>query len=99
MAAGEILLRPDEARNEAENIRKRAEEARDSMSSLKTELSNLNDSFRGQSQQAFEERFDEWHTNHLQMVDALDDLSRWLDDAANQLESVDEQMGSGLRGQ
>jgi WXG100 family type VII secretion target len=96
--ANEILLRPEEARAEAERMRTAAEEARDTMSGLQQELSNLQDSFRGQAQVSFEERFTEWHTGHTQMVEALEGLAGWLTQAADQLENVDQQMGDSLSG-
>ena len=92
----EILLKPSEARDHANRMKTHADEARDNFQRLRSDLNALTDSFRGQAQAAFEGQFVEWETRSTQVIESLDSLATWLDQAATQLEQVDTELGSGL---
>jgi WXG100 family type VII secretion target len=92
----EILLKPSEARDHASRMRTSADNARDTFATLRGDLNALSESFRGKAQAAFDARFVEWDNGANQVVEALEGLSQWLDQAATQLESVDAELGSSL---
>lgn len=94
--AAEILMVPGEARDHASRMASAADEARDNFSRLRSELNALSDSFRGQAQAAFEARFAEWDGGANQVIDALDGLSQWLNQAADTIESVDSDIAGSL---
>lgn len=95
---GEILLRAEDARGAAQDIQKSAAQAKDETEALKTRLSDLSNSFRGQAAQAFDERYNEWYAGAQQMLDGLDSLGQFLGRAANVIEETDTSIASQLKG-
>ncbi|MCC5949479.1 MAG: WXG100 family type VII secretion target [Nitriliruptoraceae bacterium] len=95
--AAEIMLKPSEARDHAARMRSSADNARDTFSAMRSDLNALTDSFRGQAQAAFESRYVDWDAGANQVLEALEGLAQWLDQAATTLESVDQEMGAGLQ--
>jgi len=93
----DILLRGSEARSHASRMRAAADDADQTISRLTSELDALSESFRGDAQRAFSEKYTEWSTGQKKAKEALEDLSRWLDKAADQLEELDSQLASGLQ--
>lgn len=93
----EILLKPSEARDHAARMRTSADNARDTFSAMRADLNALTDSFRGQAQAAFEARYLDWDAGANQVLEALEGLSTWLDQAATTMESVDGELGSSLQ--
>jgi WXG100 family type VII secretion target len=93
----EILLKGSEARSHASRMRAAAEDADHTITRLTSELDALSESFRGDAQRAFSEKYTEWSTGQKKAKEALEDLSRWLDKAADQLEELDTQLASGLQ--
>lgn len=93
----EIILRGEEARSHASRMRHAADDADQTITRLTSELNALSESFRGDAQRAFEEKYREWHEGQKRAKEALEDLSRWLDKAADQLEDLDKQLAGGLQ--
>lgn len=92
----EILVSPGELRTYASQVQTEADQARDSFTSLRSSLSNLADSFRGRAAVRFDERFNEWDAGATQLMEALQSLGEFLNTTAETMESVDEQLASGL---
>ena len=92
----EILLKADEARGHAVEMKNAANDARDRFESMRGRLNQLAESFRGQAATAFESRYHEWAQGSQQVIEALEGLSHWLDSAANTIEDTDAQLAGGL---
>lgn len=95
--AAEILLKPSEARDHANRMKIAAEESRSGFEQLRASLSALQDSFRGQAQVAFENRYTEWNTAANQVIQSLEGLQMWLTQAAETIEQTDAQLSAGLQ--
>lgn len=94
----EILLRADEARDLAGEMKQAAGDATDRFESMRGRLNSLSDSFRGQAATAFDSRYEEWDQGARQVVEALTGLSEWLNQAAETIEGVDTDLAGGLSG-
>lgn len=94
----EIKLRADEARDMASHIKSEASAALDQMNSLRDYLSNLSNSFTGQAATAFDNTFQDWKTGADQMLQGLEDLGEFLNQAATAIEDTDTQIASQLNG-
>jgi WXG100 family type VII secretion target len=96
--AGEILLRAEDARGSAGDMKREAASATENFDSLNAKLQSLADSFRGQAAQSFDDRYNEWKTNAKGVIDALEGLGDFLEKAANTIEEVDETLANQLKG-
>jgi len=94
----EILLRAEEARNAASDMRSRAATAEDQFTSTRSRLTELASSFKGKTATAFDAKFDEWHTSAKQLLEALNGLAGFLDTAANTIEETDQSIANQLNG-
>ena len=94
----EIKLRADEARDMASHVKAEAGTAKDQMQSLRDYLNNLSDSFTGQAATAFDNTFNDWKGSADQMLDSLDQLGEFLNQAATAIEDTDSQIASQLNG-
>ena len=94
----EIKLRADEARDMASHIKTEATAATDQMNSLRDYLTNLANSFTGQAATAFENTFADWKEGSDQMLQGLEDLGEFLNQAATAIEDTDTQIASQLNG-
>ena len=94
--SGEILLRAEEARSSANQVKEAAEQAKNDFESLKGKLAALADNFRGQAATAWDAKYDEWHMGATQMMDGLDGLGQFLEVAANAIEETDTTLASNL---
>jgi WXG100 family type VII secretion target len=94
----EIKLRADEARDMAAHVQTEAGTARDQMDALRDYLNNLSDSFTGQAATAFDNTFNDWKQGSDQMLDSLEQLGEFLNQAATAIEDTDAQIASQLGG-
>ncbi len=94
----EILLRAEDARSSAADMAREATAATDNFESLNSKLQSLADSFRGQTATAFDSRYQEWRTSAKGVIDALEALGKFLNDAATAIENVDTELANQLRG-
>lgn len=94
----EILLKASDARAVASDVKTAASDTTQSFESLRGRLGDLADSFRGQSAQAFDEKYTEWAESAKALIEALDGLGMFLDSAANTIEETDSQIAAQLRG-
>lgn len=94
----EIKLRADEARDNAAHIKSEANAAKDQMQALRDYLNNLSDSFTGQAATAFDNTFNDWKQGADQMLDGLEQLGEFLNQAATAIEDTDSQIASQLNG-
>ena len=92
----EIKLRADEARSMAQHVQQESSAAKDQVSKLKSYLNNLTDSFTGQTQIAFEAKFDDWARAANNMMDGLDGLGQFLRSAADTIERTDQEIAGKL---
>ena len=92
----EIKLRADEARGMADHVQRESAAATDQVAKLKSYLSNLSSSFTGQTQVAFEAKFDQWANGAHQMMEGLDGLGQFLRSAADTIEQTDREIASKL---
>jgi WXG100 family type VII secretion target len=88
----EILLKASDARAAAGQVQAAASNATADFNTLKTQLSSMADYFRGKTATAFDARYQEWHTSSVQLNEALDGLGKFLNEAANAIEDVDNQL-------
>ncbi len=93
----EILLKAEDARATATDVKTSATDTQSDFDSLKTKLSGLTDSFRGESQKAFEEKYDEWHTSAKGLLEALEGLGDFLNAAADTIEQTDQDIAGQLK--
>ena len=94
----EILLRAEDARGAASDMRNRATAAQDQFTATRTRLTELSDSFKGKTATAFDAKFEEWRTSASSLIEALNGLASFLDSAANTIEQTDESIASQLNG-
>lgn len=94
--SGEILLRADEARGLATDVKNASSDASEQFNNLQSRLSALGDNFRGQAADAWQDRYDEWHTSATDLIEALDGLGQFLEAAANAIEDTDTELMSQL---
>ncbi len=94
----EILLKAEDARGAASDMRSRATAAEDQFTSTRARLTELGGSFKGQTATAFDAKFEEWHTSAKQLLEALNGLAEFLDTAANTIEQVDADIANQLKG-
>ena len=80
----------------AEHVKKEAQSARDSVTALRDYLNNLSDSFTGKSATAFDSTFNEWKTGADQMMEGLDGLGDFLNNAATAIENTDNEIAGQL---
>jgi WXG100 family type VII secretion target len=92
----EILLRAEEARNAASEMRDRAATAQEQFAATRTRLTELGGSFKGRTADAFDRTFEEWRQSADKILQSLNDLSTFLDNAANTIEDTDQQIASQL---
>jgi WXG100 family type VII secretion target len=88
----EILLKAGDARDAASKVSLAANNAQADFEALKSELSRMNEYFRGRTAAAFQTRYDEWHKNAGELSRALDELGKFLNAAANAIDDVDTQL-------
>lgn len=81
----------------ANKVTSESDNAQQSFNSLKAQLGGLADSFRGQTADAFQMRYDEWETSARDLMESLDSLGRFLNNAAEQIDSLDSSLASQLR--
>ena len=94
----EILLRAEDARSSANDMKNEAASATENFDRLNRKLASLADSFRGQTAQAFDRQYEDWKKNARGLIEALDGLGQFLDQAATAIEDVDGQLASKLNG-
>lgn len=94
--SGQILVSPDELRQHSSGVTTAANDARGQFQALRSRLSTLREAFQGNASQAFEDRYNEWDSSANRLVDALESLGRFLDEAARTVEDTDRQLASGL---
>ncbi len=92
----EILLRAEDARDAASNVRSAAQDALSQFQSLKSRLAPLADSFRGKAATAWDGRYTEWDTSANDLMDALEGLGKFLNSAADSIEGVDNELSASL---
>jgi WXG100 family type VII secretion target len=92
----EILLRADEARSAASDLRSKADNAESEFNATRQRLSSLAPSFKGRTAEAFESRFSEWRASATQLTQNLGNLAKFLEGAANTIEQTDQQIASQL---
>lgn len=96
--SAEILVTPAELRDHSAAVKKEAQQVTDQLSALRSRLTQLSSQFKGKAAVAFDNRYDEWDTNAKGLLEALDSLGQFLDNAATTIEDVDTQLASGLNG-
>lgn len=96
--SGEILLRAEDARAAANDVKHAAADAQSAIENLRNRLSQLEGSFRGQTATAFDNKYNEWHTGAKQMLEGLDGLGQFLENAANTIEQADADIAGQLNG-
>ncbi len=94
----EIKLRADECRSNADDVKNSKEDAFDILSSLRTRMDNLSDSFTGRTHEAFMGKLDEWKLASDDLLEALGGLGDFLRAAADTIEGVDVQLAGQLGG-
>jgi WXG100 family type VII secretion target len=94
--SAEILVTPSELREHARAVENEARQVGDQLAALRSRLTQLSSQFKGKAAAAFDTRYDEWDTNARGLLDALDSLGKFLENAATTIEDVDNQLASGL---
>ena len=94
--AGNILVSPEELRQQASGVKTRAQSSQQDFAALRTQLQNLQAAFQGQAATAFHTHYELWHTSAMNLVTALDSLGQFLDNSATTIEQTDSQLASGL---
>lgn len=92
----EIMLRADDARSHAQDVRTTKNDTFSALGDLRGRIEGLTDSFRGRAQEAFIGRLDEWKASSDDLLEALEGLGDFLTSAADTIESVDADLASQL---
>jgi len=92
----EILLRAEDARSAADDVKRAAQDAQDQFRALKSSLAPLADSFRGKTATAWDGKYDEWDHSAKDLMEALDGLGKFLTSAADAIEETDNSLSSQL---
>lgn len=92
----EIKLRADEARSHADDVMKTKDEAAQMMDALRGRIDGLVDSFTGRTHDRFMERLDDWKGSSDDLLEALHNLGKFLETAANTIEQVDQDLSNQL---
>lgn len=94
----QILVSPDELRDHASYVGGKATSTETEFQALKGRLGQLESAFQGQAATTFQQRFEEWHTSAVGLIQALQALGSFLSNAAETVEQTDAQLASGLNG-
>jgi len=94
----EIKLRAEEARQHASDVTNTSEDVQETLSSLRTRLDDLGDSFGGRTKDAFDDKLTEWKDSSDKLMEALTGLGTFLTSAADTIEEVDAKLAEGLNG-
>lgn len=94
----EILLKAEDARNAANEMRTRATTAQEQFTATRSRLTELGASFKGKTATAFDKTFEEWRGSADKLLQSLNDLSAFLDNAANTIEETDQSIANQLNG-
>jgi WXG100 family type VII secretion target len=92
----EILLRAEDARAAANQMKTAREAAGQQVTSVRQRLTELQGSFKGKTATAFDVKFEEWRSNADGLLEALQGLSNFLDQAATLIEQTDTDIASRL---
>lgn len=92
----EILAKPEELRQQSQNMKNRADAARSEFSQLRSKLQQIEQQFRGSAADAFHVQYEDWDSNANQLIEALEGLGGWLAKAADTVEQTDAQLAQGL---
>lgn len=96
--SAEILLRAEDARSAARDMKTYAANAQDQFNSTRNRLNELASSFKGQAATSFDQKFEEWRKSANQLIEALDGLGTFLSNAADTIEQTDADIASKLNG-
>lgn len=94
----EILLRRSDAEAIASEMKQASADAQERFATTRSRLGELAESFRGQTSTAFQNQFEQWDSGANQVVQALNDLGEFLNQAAAALSDTDGQLAGGLGG-
>ena len=93
---GDIQLRAEDARSAASDMTKAANEAEAQFNNTRSRLTDLENSFKGQTATNFEAKFVEWRKNATDLIDSLNGLAKFLSTAANTIEQTDADIAKQL---
>ncbi len=93
---GDIQLRAEDARSAASDMTKAANEAEAQFNNTRSRLTDLANSFKGQTATNFEAKFVEWRKNATDLIDSLNGLAKFLSTAANTIEQTDADIAKQL---
>ena len=94
----EILLKAEDARSAAGEMRNRASTAQEQFTATRTRLTDLASSFKGKTATVFDAKFEEWRASANNLIESLNGLSSFLDSAANTIEEADQNVANQLNG-
>lgn len=92
----EILAKPEELRQQSQNMKSRADAARTEFSQLRSKLEQIQEQFKGSAAQAFEAQYKDWDSSADKIIVALEGLGTWLNKAAETVERTDAELAKGL---
>lgn len=96
--AGRITITPQELETSATNFNTKADEIRDILQFLQTEVNNLESTWDGAAQDQFFASFSEMQTTLNQFPEVLDGIAAQLNAVAQTLTETDEALASQLSG-
>ena len=96
--SADILVTPQELRDHSGAIKIQVDHTTSDFNGMRTRLDQLSSQFRGQAATAFENHWNQWHTHATGLIQALEGLGMFLNQAAESIESVDQQLAQGLNG-
>lgn len=94
--AGQILVSPETLREHGSHVGANAQQAQSDFTAMRARLGELSSAFQGQAAEAFNARFEEWNRSATSLVEALQALGQFLNQAAQTVEDTDAQLASGL---
>lgn len=94
--SGQIKLRPEEARANANDVRSTQADATELINALRSRMNSLVDSFEGRTQEAFLTKLDEVGAGLRDLLNGLDQLGHFLSSAADAIVELDSSLASQL---
>jgi len=96
--AERITITPEELRTSSTNFTTKSGQIREILSYLRTEVNNLEASWKGAAQSQFFVMYSEMESTLNQFPDVLDGISGQLTTVADTLEETDEALKTALQG-
>lgn len=88
----QLAVQSEDLRQQASAVQSGATEVNDILSRLTSQIAALAGNWQGTAQQAFDSRWQEWQAGAKNISQAMEDMGRFLSEAAAQYEQTEQQL-------